>query len=276
MEIIEIIKDSFTFPINNLKTFAIYIVFIFVISFLIAGGAIVSIFAIDSAAYLIVSALLFVIAIIIGFILAGYEIDIIKSGIKLEENAPSIDFKNDILRGVKAIIVAIVYFLIPAIITIIVGILTNVPGNVLDVIGYLNQTVGNTNGTVVASTVTSAVPQSVLANLGGSVLLTGLVATILFILFSFIQFMANARLANTDSLGEALNIPDAFKDISRIGYGKVIATILLIIIITAVISGILSYLYQQIPLLSILNIVVSPFLMFVINRANGLLYSDIA
>lgn len=276
MEIMEIIKDSFTYPVNNFKALAIYIVITFVIGLFIAGGAIVSIFSVNSATYLIVSAILFIIAILIGFVLVGYEIDIIKTGVNLEDMAPSIDFKNDLIRGIKAIIVAIVYFIIPAIITIIVAFLTNVPGNIVNLTGYFNETVANTNGTVVASSAAEMIPQDVMANLVGSISITILISVILFILFSFIQYMANARLANTDSLAEALNIPEAFKDISRIGYGKVIATIILVIIITVLITGILSYVYQQVPALSIINIVVTPFLMFAMNRANGLLYSDIA
>lgn len=276
MEIMEIIKDSFTYPVNNFKALAIYIVITFVIGLFIAGGAIVSIFSVNSAAYLIVSAILFIIAILIGFVLAGYEIDIIKTGVNLEDMAPSIDFKNDLIRGIKAIIVAIVYFIIPAIITIIVAFLTNVPGNIVNLTGYFNETVANTNGTVVASSAAEMIPQDVMANLVGSISITILISVILFIVFSFIQYMANARLANTDSLAEALNIPEAFRDISRIGYGKVIATIILVIIITVLITGILSYVYQQVPALSIINIVVTPFLMFAMNRANGLLYSDIA
>ncbi|MBR3197833.1 MAG: hypothetical protein IKF66_04985, partial [Methanobrevibacter sp.] len=65
-------------------------------------------------------------------------------------------------------------------------------------------------------------------------------------------------------------------DLSRIGYGKVIATVILMVIIVSAITGILSFVYGKIPMLSILNIIVTPFLMFALNRANGLLYSDIA
>ena len=276
MEIMEIIKDSFTFPVNNIKALAIYIAITFVIGILCAGGVVTAVFSVDSAAYLIVSAILIILAIVVAFVLAGYEIDIIKTGIDLEEFAPSIDFKVDLIRGVKAVIVSIVYFIIPAIITIIVGFITNVPGNFVNVMQYVNQTATNTNGTTVASTTLNMVPDSVMANLFGSISITILVALVLFIIFSFFQYMANARLANTDSLGEALNIPEAFRDISRIGYGKVIAVVLLMVIISVVIMTILGYVYQQIPALSILNIIVSPFLMFAINRANGLVYSDIA
>lgn len=276
MEILDIIKDSFMFPANNLTALAIYIAITFVIGILAGIGAAVGALAANSGAFVIVAAIMFILALVVSFVLAGYEVDIVKTGIDLEDVAPSIDFKNDLVRGIKAIIVAIVYFIIPAIITLIVAFLTNVPGNVVNVMGYVNQTVANSNGTVVANTVLEMVPKDVMGNLVGSLSITLLIALVLFIIFSFFHYMANARLANTDSLGEALNIPEAFKDLSRIGYGKVIATVILMVIIVSAITGILSFVYGKIPMLSILNIIVSPFLMFAMNRANGLLYSDIA
>ena len=276
MEITEIIKDSLMFPANNLKALAIYIAITFVVGILVAGGIFSALGIQNSALYGILSFILFIIAILVGFILSGYEIDIIKTGIEFEDLAPDFDWKADLIRGIKAIIVAIVYFIIPAIITLIVAFITNVPGNIVNMTQYINQTAVNANGTVVANSVLEMVPKSVMSGLVGSISITLLVAAVLFIIFSFIQVMANSRLANTDSLGEALNIPEAIKDISRIGVGKVIATIILVFIVALVINAILSAVYQQVPQLSILNIIVTPYIMFFTNRATGLLYSDIA
>lgn len=276
MEIMEIIKESFMFPANNLKALAIYIVITFVAGILSVGGIFSLIGIENSILYGVLSLILFIVAILIGILLSGYEIDIIKSGITFEDEAPEIDWKADLVRGIKAIIVAIIYFIIPAIITLIVAFITNVPGNIVNVVEHVNQTVTNSNGTVVANSALQTVPDSVLSGLVGSISITLLVAAVLFIIFSFVQIMANSRLANTDSLGEALNVPEAFKDISRIGIGKVLATIILVIIVALVISAVLSAIYQQIPELSILNIIVTPYLMFFTNRATGLLYSDIA
>ena len=276
MEITEIIKESFIFPANNLKALAIYIAITFVMGILVAGGIFSALGIQNSALYGILSFILFIIAVLVGFILSGYEIDIIKTGIDLEDLAPDFDWKADLIRGIKAIIVAIVYFIIPAIITLIVAFITNVPGNIVNVTQYINQTAVNANGTVVANSVLEMVPKSVMSGLVGSISITLLVAAVLFIIFSFIQELANSRLANTDSLGEALNIPEAVKDISRIGVGKVLATLILVFIVSLVIGAILSAVYQQVPQLSILNIIVTPYLMFFTNRATGLLYSDIA
>jgi hypothetical protein len=276
MEIMEIIKDSFMFPANNVKALIIYVVITFIIGLLAVGGVLSCIGIMNNAIYGVLSFVLFVIAVLIGFVLAGYEIDIIKTGIEFEDIVPDIDWKNDLIRGVKAIIVAIVYFIIPAIITLIVAFITNVPGNIVDFMGYITQATVNTNGTVVSNSVMEMVPKSVLAGLGASISITVIVAFLLFVIFSFFQYIANARLANTDSLGDALNIPEVFSDFSKIGFGKVVATVVLLCIIIAIINIILSLIFQKIPALSIINMIVTPYIMFAMNRANGLLYSDIA
>ena len=103
-----------------------------------------------------------------------------------------------------------------------------------------------------------------------------IVALVVFVIFSFFHTMAQARLANTDSLFEALNVFEAAKDITRIGVTKVIILILLVIIIISVIEAILSAIFSYVPLLSILSIIITPYLIFFAQRAIGLLYSDIA
>ena len=115
-----------------------------------------------------------------------------------------------------------------------------------------------------------------LTNLAISLSITIFVAVVVFIIFSFLQTMAEARLANTGSLSEALNIFEAAKYIRRIGVGKVIVLIILIIIIIAVIEIVLSAIFSLLPILSILSIIVTPYLAFFAQRAVGLLYSDIA
>ena len=129
------------------------------------------------------------------------------------------------------------------------------------------------NATVVAEKI---VPQSTLVGLGNAMIITGIVAFVLFLIFMFIQTMGESRLANTGSLGDALNIPEAFKDIGRIGWGKVIAVVILIFLVTAVINIIISGLNSYISGIGIISIVVTPYLMFFAARATGLLYSDIA
>ncbi|WP_407415857.1 DUF4013 domain-containing protein [Methanobrevibacter sp.] len=277
MEIMDIIKEAFVFPSEDIGKLAIYIVLTIVVGGLAVGGAISTIFSfIDSGAYAIVGVILFILALILGFIISGYQIAIIKSGIDKSE-APEYEWKKNLIDGVYCLIISIVYFIIPAIIVLIVGFITNVPGNLQAVLQ--EAVVNSVNATATANTTlpaVSTVSDALIGNLAVSIAITALVALILFIIFAFIQTMAQSRLANTGSLGDALNIPEAFKDIGRIGWGKVIAVILLVIIITVVINGIIGFITNYISAIGIVSIIVTPYLIFFAYRAVGLLYSDIA
>lgn len=277
MEIMEIIKEAFLFPSQNLEKLAIYIVLTFVMGLFIAGGVVSGVFAaIDNSVYFVITAILGIIAIIIALIISGYQVGIIKSGIDQVEEAPGFDWKNDLVTGIKALIVSIVYFIIPAIIISIIALITNIPGQIIDIAQTAALNPANAtavaNGTAPIATISDAAAASLITSFA----ITGIIAIVLVIIFAFLATMANARLANTGSLGEAVNVIEAFKDITRIGAGKVIAVIILSIVVVAVIQGILGYLYGQVPQLSIISVIVTPYLVFFTNRVTGLLYSDIA
>lgn len=277
MEIMDIIKESFIFPTNNLEKLAIYIVLLFVMGLLAIGGAFsVYLAAQESMSYLILTAIIFIISIVLGLLITGYQVGIVKSGIEFDDKAPEFDWKNDIVTGIEMIIVNIVYMIIPTIIVGIVALIANVPGNVLQMAQEMSANSANVTAVANSTSAMASVSDATMAAFGTSIAITGMVAFVLFIIFAIILTIAEARLANTGSLGEALNIPEAVRDISRIGVGKVIAVFLLLFIIIAVIQTILNTLYGLIPPIAILSIIVTPFLTFVSNRAAGLLYSDIA
>lgn len=278
MEIMEIIQDAFIFPSQNLEKLAIYIVLTVVVGLLIGGGLALSLLSAMNASYLaIIGVILLIIGIILALIISGYQLAILKTGIDLDDEAPAFDWKNDLINGIKLLIVGIVYFIIPAIIVLIVGLVTNVPGNFMKIINEAS--VAPANATAMANSTgvaVNTVSQSTLAAFGTSLTITAIVAFVLLIIFAFIETMGQARLANTGSLGHALNIPEAAKDLTRIGIGKVVAVVILVIIIVAVVNAILGYLTGQVSQLSILSLIVTPYLAFFTQRASGLLYSDIA
>ena len=173
MEINDIINDAYRFPANNFKAIAIYIVLSVVAFILFLGGLFSLILVGNNSAYLILTAILFMLCV--GLIMAGFQIDLIKTGIDLEDIAPDFDFKNDFVRGIKNIIVSIVYYIIPAIITLIIAFLTNVPGQLSDVFYYANQTVVNTSGSTVINYNLNTVPSSITAGASGSLLMTSII-----------------------------------------------------------------------------------------------------
>lgn len=276
MEVMDIIKESLIFPSNDLTKLAIYIV-ITIVTGILAGIGIVF-FAIgleESAIFAVIGIIVLIAAFIIGFILSGYQISIIKSGIDHDENVPEFKWEQNLITGIKYLVVFIVYYIIPAIIVLIVGWATNLFGLSFEVfIRMMNASINAPPNTTVVFT--DVIPQSVMISLGNAMIITGVVAAVLFLIFMFVHTMAESRLAKTDNLGDALNISEAFKDIGRIGWGKVIAVVVLIFLIIFVINAIISGLNSYISGISIISIVVTPYLIFFAARATGLLYSDIA
>ncbi|MBR4447521.1 DUF4013 domain-containing protein [Methanobrevibacter sp.] len=126
MELMEIFKDALVYPFNNIKALLIYVVLGIILGIAIVGTvvAIGASFAAENILALIGSGILgIIVALLIGFFIFGYELDIIKYGIQRDEGAPSIDFVRQFINGVKFVVVNIVYMLIPIIIGSILAII---------------------------------------------------------------------------------------------------------------------------------------------------------
>ncbi|MDO5815834.1 MAG: DUF4013 domain-containing protein [Methanobrevibacter sp.] len=276
MEIMDILKESFIFPSNDLAKLAIYIALTFVSGLLAVLGVVL--FAIgmyDNAVFSILGVIIFIAGLVLIFILTGYLVSIVKSGIDQVDAAPEFVWKENLITGIKYVLMNIVYFIIPAIIVAVVSMATNLVGNSVDIFNkiMIAHMTAPANTTVVISEV---VPQSQFIALGNAMIITGIIACVLFIIFALLQTMGEARLANTGSLGTAVNFIESFKDIGRIGWGKVIAVVILIFLVIFVINIVLNGLNNFINGIGILSIIVTPYLTFFAARATGLLYSDIA
>ena len=253
MEVMEIIKDAFVFPSKDMKTLLIYVILSVVAGLFSLGGTFAYILGFIVPEFFMWGGMAVIISMLIGWVLYGYLVSVIKSGIEQSDEVPQFEWWENFITGFNNFIVTIVYFVIPAFITVASGVYMGASSDIA--LNALSQA---------------------LTNLAISLSITIFVAVVVFIIFSFLQTMAEARLANTGSLSEALNIFEAAKDIRRIGVGKVIVLIILIIIIIAVIEIVLSAIFSLLPILSILSIIVTPYLAFFAQRAVGLLYSDIA
>ena len=106
--------------------------------------------------------------------------------------------------------------------------------------------------------------------------LIGLILTIIVgIVFTLALIMAICRLANTDSLGEALAIGEAIGDISRVGFLNLILLIIIFIVVAFIalfIAGLIANLNGTVG--SIILGIFMVYLTFVVYRAIGLLYSN--
>lgn len=276
MEIMEIIKEAMVFPSKDIVKLAVYIALSVVSLLLGAFGIIYLAIGVASQSFwIIIGVIAFIAALILGFITTGYIVSIIRSGIEHEESAPQFMWKENLVTGIKFVVLNIVYFIIPAIVVLILGWVTNLFGmaSIMFTRMMYASMAAPANATV---TIADVVPQSMIISFGNSLIIVGIVAFILFVIFGFLEIMGQCRLAKTDSLGYAVNILEAFRDIGRIGFGKVIGLTVLIFVIILVINCIISGLNAYIAGFSILSIIVTPYLSFFAARASGLLYSDIA
>ena len=277
MNIIGIIKDAFLFPSKNIGRFAIYLLLSILMIGFVLGGVLTYAFGVINAEDYLIGGFYLIIAMLIGFVIYGYHIKVIKSGIDFNDEIPVFELFEDFMTGFDNIVVSIFYFIIPALIVVLVGYDTKIFDNAIAVghefiIQIVNVYIMGTSVDIAVSTI-----YPTLVNFVNSLAITITAAIIIFAIFSFIQAIAKARLSNTGSLSEALNIFEVLKDIARIGAGKVILSLLLVVVIIAIIEVILIYIFHFYPfLIGILYIILTPYMFLVIQRAIGLLYSDIA
>ncbi|MBE6513125.1 MAG: DUF4013 domain-containing protein [Methanobrevibacter olleyae] len=114
-----------------------------------------------------------------------------------------------------------------------------------------------------------------------NVILGAIVGLILIISFMFGLLMAQCRLANTGSLGAALNIPEALKDINNVGIVKVLAVSIVLFVLAFILDKILLVIANILGPMGGINFI-SPilaaictgYLFFFAYRAIGLMYAD--
>ena len=277
MKITGIIKDAFLFPSKNTGRFAMYLLLSVLMTGFIAGGFITYAFGLIDAENYLYGGIYLIIAMLIGFIISGYNIKIIKSGIDLSDEVPVFELFEDFMTGFDNVIVSIVYFIIPALIVLVVGYDTNTFSNAFAIGQEFVSQIFNVyimgNSTDIAVNALSIA----ITNFINSLTITLTVAFIIFTIFSILQSAAEARLANTGSLKEALNIFECGKDIMKIGVGKVLILILIVIALITLVELIFITIFNFYPfLLSIIYIILTPYMALVTQRAIGLTYSDIA
>lgn len=126
MEIGEIFSDALRYPLDNIKALAVYCILGIILGIAIAGtvaGIALGASAQNALAIIGTGLIGIIIALIIGFFINGYELDIVKYGIHRSNTAPEIDFVRQFVNGVKLFVVVVVYFLIPIIIAAILAII---------------------------------------------------------------------------------------------------------------------------------------------------------
>ena len=271
MDFGKLYKDALTYPASDIEKLLIIGIF-----FIIIG--IVNILSVFGLNYPILrgSATMLVISIILGIIISGYMVTIVKSTLNKSDELPAFNWGEMIVMGVKYVVLKIVYFIIPAIITLIVALVSGLFGSTNDLLHQImpmiiNKTVNQTTVNIAYSSVSPEVATA----FGTSLAITLVVGIILFIIFEILSLVGVCRMAKTDSLVEGISMGEVCKDISSIGWLNYIAWFIIFVIITAILM-IISGLISAIPFIGLIiaALIISPYISIYTGRALGLMYLD--
>jgi len=272
MDIIEIVKNAIVFPSKNLETLSIYAVLLVLSAAFTFEGVVTLIFGIVDLWNLVIGGIYILIALIIGVITRRISIQCIKTGVEMEDYFPDFQWYDSWHIGFSKIIITIFYFIVPILVVIFLAVITNVFGNLLDIVQAIvlqAPAVITGEATVADAVFRSSLPLFI------SMAITFSLGMMVYLIFSFFQAMSEARLAHTGSLKKALNLYAAAKDITRIGIGKLILLSIIIFVIVVCIETVLTFVFDHLYVLGILNIIIVPYIALFTYRALGLLYSDI-
>ena len=262
MDVVELFKNSLFYPTQDLGKLVLLGVLFVVMSIL----AILEVFGLGLRNYIgagvvtIISSILFIIVTIIVF---GYSLSITRKTIKnVDGDIPELDLLKNLIDGIKVVILEIVYYIVPVLVLLVVGFLTGAFGSIIQLLPYLITNSG-------------AIPPALLSSIGISFLATFLIAGIFFIIFGLLLMIARAVLAETESLVEAINIPEVFKKIGEIGWGNYIVWIVVYIILLLIIAFISGFI-AVIPFIGIIisALIAKPYIEMFSARALGLIYNE--
>ena len=243
MEIGDILSKSFKYPLNNgtqfMKVAVLYLLLIVPVFF----SVLMIIFANSSA--ILVSAIITIICyLIFALIMGGYFLSVMKEGISSSNLMPEYDFSKNIVDSIKVWVLGLLFSLIPG---IIIGILLLIV-------------------TKFASSET----------VFGGIICIAFIALILEIIFRMFLSISLLRLANYDSLSEALNFSAIKEDLRAIGIGNLIVLLIVLGIISGAILFITGFL-MFIPIVGtiIYMMFIVPYVYLVVCYGLGLMYSEI-
>lgn len=222
----------------------------------------------------VLSDTLYIISFVVDILVFGISISIIQETISGLNTIPVINPIKNFIDGVRNIILLVIYFLIPAIITLILAYPTGLINNLNRVIAA-SQTITVNNSTTATSSIINIIPSNITGDFFISLIITVLIGIILFVIFALLANIAQAILAETGRIMSGLNIKDVIIKITGIGWGKYIGFIILVLVTTFII-GLISGIITLIPYIGriIAAVVIDSYLLIFLARSTGLIYME--
>ncbi|MBQ8017791.1 MAG: DUF4013 domain-containing protein [Methanobrevibacter sp.] len=266
MNLREIIMDAIKYPISDTRKFLIFCALIILMSL----STILPSYGLKNDTLTLILTL---VTFVVSFIVLGYSVDVIKGGTEGDDTLPDFDYVKQFVLGIKALILDIIYFIIPVIIVIIVasasGLFTSFTEAIYASIDAVSK------GASDFTSIIAAIPQSTMNTFTNSLTITLIVAIILFIIFSLMSFTGLVRFAKSGSGIEGLRFKEILKDMRKIGFVRIIVTLIVIYIIAFALTLVIGAI-GLIPYIGVfIGIFVGvPFILLFLYRAIGLLYAD--
>ena len=266
MNLREIIMDAIKYPISDTRKFLIFCVLIILMSL----STILPSYGVNNGTLTLILTL---VTLIVSFIVLGYSVEVIKGGTEGDDTLPDFDYVKQFVMGIKAFILEIIYFIIPAIIVLIVASASGLFSSFTKIVYVSIDAMANDANNL--TTIMAAIPQSTINTFTNALTVTLIVAIILFIIFSLMSFTGLVRFAKSGSGTEGLRFREILRDMSKVGFGKIIVTLIVIYIIALALAFVIG-LIGMIPYIGVFigMFVGVPFVMLFFYRAIGLLYAD--
>ena len=266
MNLREIIMDAIKYPLSDTRKFLIFCVLIILMSL----STILPSYGLKNDTLTLILSL---VTLIVSFIVLGYSVDVIKGGVEGDEILPDFDYVKQFVNGIKALILDIIYFIIPAVIIIIVASASGLFTSFTEIVYASIDAISN--GASDFTMIMAAVPQSTMATFTNALTVTLIIGIILFIIFSLMAFTGLVRFAKSGSGIEGLRFKQILKDMSKVGFVKIIVTLIVIYIIAFALAVVIG-LIGLIPYIGVFigMFIGIPFIMLFLYRAIGLLYAD--
>lgn len=264
MDIVGLFKDSLIYPTKEWDKLLIFGVLFIIMSIF----GILELFGLSLRNYIgasVVSIISLILTIIITLIIWGYTLSITRKSINnVDGNVPEFVWVKNIIDGLKVLVLRIVYYIIPVIITVIVAYVTGAFRYMYQLLMYYF-----TYGSI------DSASQALLSSATTSLIIVSIVAVILFTVFTLLFLAAIAVLAETESIGAAVNMVDVFKKIGEINWGNYIIWAILYAIILLIISVVINFI-AIIPLIGVIIalLIFRPYADMFAARALGLIYNE--
>lgn len=266
MDLRDIIQDAIKYPINDNRKFLIFCALIVIMSL----STILPSYGVNNDT---LNMVLTLITLIVAFVVLGYLIEVLKGGTEGETTLPDLDYVKHFILGIKAMILEIIYFIIPLILTIIVA---SASGLFSSLTKIVNSSVGAMEkGAENATAILAAILQDSIATFNNALTVTLVIGIVFFVIFSLLSFTAIVRHAKTGSGTEGLRFREIIKDMQKVGILNIIVTLIVIYVI-ALLLALVIVVIGLIPYIGVfIGIFIGvPFILLFMYRTVGLLYAD--